>query len=941
MKNDLGKGRYGCWIAALLAVFLLLQLPAWAEKAPPSAPSIIRVAFPEVEGLSETAEDGTHCGLVVDYLNEIAKYTGWEYEYVDTTGEKMFEEFLAGEYDLMGGTYYQSALEQYIAYPEYNMGYSKSILLCRKDNQDILTYDLKSLNGKTIGVYAPAEENIRRLQDFLQLNRLDCTIKAYSKQEMAVDGNLYPYLRNGEVDLLLGNIADWNEEFQVVATYDAQPYYLVTTVGNQEVLEGLNMALGKILDAEPTFDEIHYAIHFSDKLLANVQLNEGERAYIQQKETVTVAIPKQWHPLSCPNMNSDFHRGLVVDILNQVSAFSGLQFTYQYTNSYQEALQLVQQGQADLLGFYLDSEQEAVKQKLALSTPYAQMTNIVVRNKNVSYPDQGLVGAVLEGQHLPSDIAAEVKVYSDADAALMAVEKGRVDFIYGLSAHLEQAFQQHYFSNLVPVTLSDNVGVSFALNHPADSNLLSILNKAIHHLSDEEKAEILSRNTVAIGLNNKVSLKNLVYGNPVEFICIVGFFLLVLMIAVLWAGHMRMQATIIQNNLEKAEAQNKAKDDFLSRVSHEIRTPMNAIVGLADLTAMMENVPPEAKENLTNIRSSSHYLLDLINDILDMSRIENAMLLIEQEPFMLSRVVEGIQNMMSFEAKRRGLTYEVEQNIVHDNLLGDGIRLRQVLTNLVSNALKFTPAGGKVILQVIEHFDDQEEENMASFTFRVIDNGRGISLENQQRIFEAFEQAGPTHAKVQGTGLGLPISRSIVEQMGGQLCVSSQPGQGSEFYFVLALPLDQNKLASKQEKSRPLATSKNFEGVKILLVEDNDLNAKIAIKLLEIQGAIVYWVENGKLAVERFASSRPGEIQLILMDIQMPEMNGIEATEAIRALAHPDGNSIPIVAMTANSWQADIDAAMAAGMDGFIAKPLDVNRFYQLLHQLLKHEIQG
>lgn len=409
-----------------------------------------------------------------------------------------------------------------------------------------------------------------------------------------------------------------------------------------------------------------------------------------------------------------------------------------------------------------------------------------------------------------------------------------------------------------------------------------------------------------------------------------SLFLLLLVAAVLGVYRFRMRSAIIRSNLERAEAESRAKGEFLSRMSHELRTPMNAVVGLTDLTGMMEGVPDNVRENLSKLRSASHYMLDLINDILDMSRIDSGKLSLTSEPFSLERTLDELQAMMEPEAERRGVAYTLETEIVHGRLMGDAIRLRQVLTNLLSNAFKFTPSGGTVLLRVTEERANGER---AAFTFRVIDSGVGVTPEDQRRIFESFEQVGTSQSRSQGTGLGLAISRSIVKKMGGELCVSSQPGKGSEFYFIVAMPVCKHDIVSGRDGRQ--AEDKLLDGVKILLAEDNDLNAEIAEQLLEIQGAAVCRCRNGRQAVERFAESRDGAFDVILMDIQMPEMNGLEAARAIRALGRPDAADIPIVAMTANTFKEDVDAAAASGMNGFVPKPLDVNYLYRLLNHLL------
>lgn len=919
------------WVTYLAAGLLAGLLGLWNTgnaSAQVEEPRPLKVAFSQLEGLSETDQDGRHKGMIVDYLDEIAKYTGWEYEYIPVENDDIISNFLEGQYDLMGGTFYSSGFEEYFAYPDYNTGRSRAVLLCRWDDDRLLGYDLATLNGKTIGVYDRAGDKIRHLKEFLASNDLECRLKYYTYEDMQ-EGNLYEKLRSGEVDMLLGNDLETGGEFRMVASFQAQPYYIVTTVGNTEILEELNTALRYILESTPNFaDQVYYA-NFPDLKLADIQLNDSEQRYIEEKGTVTVAIPMDWHPIYCKGGAEELHDGILPDLLREITAFTGLQFTFLYGDNYADCIRMVQQGEADILGAYLDENEQALGGNLALSQPYMDLNNIVIKYKSVSYPGEGLTCGILNGRKLPDSFQAEeIRGYDTVSELLGAVNAGEVDYIYGVSAMLEQELQNHRYLNVTPVTQeSDSTDVAFALSKPVRPELLTVLNKAIGNIPTEEKEAMLNQSLVSVGYTS-LSLQELFYSNPLACILILSCALIFIMSVILMSVRSRMRNALLQSRLEAAEAKSTAKSVFLSQMSHEIRTPMNAIIGLTDLTCKERDVPPEIEKKLKKIRSSSQYLLALINDILDMSRIENGKMEIEQKDFSLSLVLQELQSMMSTQAEQKGLEFQVDFYVSHDWLAGDPVRLRQVLINLLSNAVKFTPAGGKVTLRVNEQSCGEEME----YRFSVQDTGVGIPYEDQERIFSSFEQLRPSISHSAGTGLGLPISRNIARLMGGDLEVKSEPGKGSEFYMTLRFP----KGANVPPSPEPAGQENVLEGMKVLLAEDNDLNAEIAQELLAMAGVAVCRAANGQEAVDRFCAGPPGEFQAVLMDIRMPVKNGHEAAREIRASGRPDAN-VPIIAMTANTFKEDEEEARASGMNGFVPKPIDPDRLFTALRQHAPH----
>lgn len=786
--NDMWMERYRrlikravCLLAGLLLLFNTDVVAYSADRG-----RVLRVAFPELEGISETDQYGNHTGLLVDYLNEIAKYTRWEYEYIPVENEEVVTNFLEGQYDLMGGTFYSSGFEEYFAYPDCNTGWSRAVLLCRRDDESLLGYDLTSLNGKTIGVYEKAVDKIRYLQEFLKSNALDCGLRYYSYEDMGGTGNLYRQLRDGEVDMLLGNDQEIRGEFRMVTSFRAQPYYIVTNLENTEVLDGLNKALRYILESTPNFADEVYNANFPDVKMSDIQLNTQELRYIEEKGTVTVAVPGAFHPLSCKDSPIGHHEGMLPELWAAISSFTGLEVELIYTDTYAESIRMVQQGKADILGAYLEDDRLAFSEDLALTQPYISLSNIVLKHKSVNYQKKGLTCGLLTGCTLPSDLDAGEILYFDTDQDMLAaVNSGKVDYIYGISAMLEQEIQRRRYVNVVPMTqVSNDTDVSFAVAQPIDPEMLTILNKAVANITTPEKEAMLKRNLISLGYTS-LSFQEVIYANPLEFILLFGCLLLLVMAVVLLVIRSRTRNALMQSRLEAAEARSVAKSDFLSRMSHEIRTPMNAIMGLTEL-AILEQDPQELKRKLKKILSSTQYMLSLINDILDMSRIENGKVEIEQREFLLTDVLEELEDMMAPQAKQKSLHFRRLCQIGHEWVVGDPIRLSQVLANLLSNAIKFTHAGGEVTLRVEETVCDGET---AEYRFSVKDTGDGIAKEDQERIFGAFEQLNTFIDRSVGTGLGLPISRNIVKLMGGELWVDSEPGKGAEFYMLLRFPL--------------------------------------------------------------------------------------------------------------------------------------------------------
>ena len=509
---------------------------------------------------------------------------------------------------------------------------------------------------------------------------------------------------------------------------------------------------------------------------------------------------------------------------------------------------------------------------------------------------------------------------------MRAVNNGSADFTMIPAAYMEALFSDNYYTNVVLSASGETkVPMSIALSKPADPAFYSVLSKGVNSLREEQVLEIMTRNVTNTD-GRRTSLKNMIYSNPVAAIVVCVVFLGLVMLLVLLLVYFRMKSREMRIQIEKAEETAQIKSDFLSRMSHEIRTPMNAIIGLTDLTRMLGVQPETARENLDKIGTSARFLLSLINDVLDMAKIDNHKMQISAAPFSMDELFEQLRNIFQINARQNGVGIEFTSGCKDHCFVGDEVRIKQVLANLLSNACKFTGPGGMVRCSVTEK---EWGGDQAELYFTVEDTGCGIDAADMERIFDSFEQAAQNNGR-QGTGLGLSISSSLVKLMGGTLQVESQVGKGSTFAFRLRLPVYSGDLPKEpDEAQRPEADA--LCGMRVLLAEDNTLNAEITVSLLELQGVETEWAENGQQAVERFSSAETGWYVAVLMDIQMPVKDGLTATREIRAMDRPDARTVPIIAMTANAFREDQENAKAAGMTGFIPKPFDVGQLIAAL----------
>ena len=385
---------------------------------------------------------------------------------------------------------------------------------------------------------------------------------------------------------------------------------------------------------------------------------------------------------------------------------------------------------------------------------------------------------------------------------------------------------------------------------------------------------------------------------------------------------------------KKAEAANQAKTEFLQRMSHDIRTPINGICGLVDIADHYADDMEKQTEYREKVKSASHLLLEMLNDVLDMSKLESDEVMLEEIPFNLSGICEEVLVVVEQMAIEQNIRIMWEENeIIHRNCIGSPAHVKRILMNILSNAVKYNKENGSIYISCRELISEQQDMTTIEFVCR--DTGIGMTDEFQKHIFEPFAQEHTgSRTKFAGTGLGMPITKKLVEKMGGTITFESEEGVGTKFVVLIPFKID---MEADQRKEQENVSEKSIKGLHILLAEDNELNMEIAEFMLQNEGADVTKAWNGQEAVELFRKSKPGEFDVILMDIMMPVMNGYEATKLIRSLDREDARMIPIIAMTANAFTEDRLRAKEAGMDEHISKPVDVKLLLKVIHKLTEN----
>lgn len=913
-------------LVIFIAVCLLMAV--WAPLTVFAAESdtrTIKVGYYEDGDYMSKNQQGEYVGFNIEFLQELAKQTDLKFEFVDAVSwPGAYEMLVNGEIDLLPAVYRTEERENVMKFVTLPMCNIYTTLNVRMDDGRYDYEDFSGFEGMKVGIIRGGVDG-ENFKAFCREHNVNLEILEYNETEELLNA-----LEENAVDGVAITHLGKNSSFRSVAQFAPSPLFFAVAMDEPELLAELNRAMNQILLSNPSYETDLYNKYLAPSPNQKPVFTKGELQYIQEGTPVVVSYDPDFAPLSYQNEKTGAFEGVSADVFEFISANSRIEFRFE-AHSQSEGLELLRQGKVDALchsdGDYLWDGRNNMKSTLYyLSTP----TTMITRNG----ADGIETLALTEGYQLSETVEKDnpdwtIRHYLTAEECLEAVRNGDADATYintpvsslllgeADRGILNRAILSRYISKM-------RIGISDA----ADARLFSIIDKCIQYLPEEQVDTFLVTNS---SLANTVTLRTLLYSHPIMVVGVCAGILLLLSGIVVLLSYNRMRTKVMRAELQKAEETSRAKSDFLSRMSHEIRTPMNAIIGLTNLAQMSGEAPPKVAQDLERINSSAKFLLSLLGDILDMSKIESEKMLIECKPFDLKQLVSEITGMFEVQAGSRGIALETVCRLQENWYIGDKMRLQQVLTNLLSNACKFTDQGGSIRLLAEEQNRTAEA---ASIRFSVQDTGIGIDKEDLERVFRAFEQAKGSNLRTPGTGLGLAISSNLVRLMGGELLAESKPGVGSEFAFTLTLPVCEEAIPGN-EASPGGSMELRLEGLRVLLAEDNDLNAEIAVELLKAQGMAVDRAEDGRQAVELFGKSVEDFYAIILMDVNMPGMDGLTATREIRSLNRPDAAVIPILAMTANTFQEDRDRATACGMDGFLPKPFDVAQLYQLLRASL------
>ena len=918
-------------LSLLLLLTAVFPVKAAAETAPAK---VVRVGSFE-DTFNYVNEKGARKGYGYELLETLSGYTGWQFEYVTCDWSDCFEKLENGEIDIMGGISYTEDRTEEMLFSDEPMGVEKYYLYADLSRADISASDFKTLNGKKIGVLMGTEPEVM-LTEWEEKYGLETEHVNISNNE-----DVKQKLANHEIDCFVSlEESFWAERgISTITRVGESGIYYAINKNRPDIKEELDDAMRALDEAVPFYTADLYKRYFS--MDYTPILTGEEKAWLREHGAIKMGFLTGDSGVSTFDPATGELTGAIADYIQFAAGCLGnqkLEFQIVGYDSKETELNALKSGEIDMI-FHFDQNPNLAEEYHFACTNTTWTSNLMaVTNKQHFNENKANRIAVPQNKlSLKKYIAFYYPQWEIVDCdtqedGAKLVRDGQADCIVtGVSS--EEKYSKKYGFYSVP--LLNPVKSCFVVNS-GDSSLLSILNKTI-------KAMPVNMLTSSLAMyessSRKVTLSEFIKDNffMVLLIGSIAVAAVLLMILKLLQKARKAEAAAkkaandtqelnakLQVAAENAESANRAKSTFLFNMSHDIRTPMNAIIGYADLASRHLDDPAKLEKYMENIQVCGQNLLVLLNNVLDLARIENDKTEIEYSVADIEKDFRNCIAMFQNQADSKGQTLTVTAHLLHPYVYADVPHLTEICTNLVSNAVKYTGDGGAIRCDITQK--PGEKEGWCNTVITVADNGIGMSQEFLKHIFEPFErERTSTVSKVEGSGIGMGIVKKLVGLMGGTVEVESRISVGSTFTVTIPCRIASQEETQAAKRETAPSDEKSLCGVKILLTEDNDLNAEIATELLQEEGCAVGRAKDGVECVDLLEKAADGTYQVILMDIQMPVMNGYDAAKKIRRMDDLQKAGIPIIAMTANAFSEDRQAALDAGMNDHVAKPINMN----------------
>lgn len=931
-------------VCAMLCLLLLLSAVLPVKAAAETAPvKVVRVGSFE-DTFNYCNEKGARKGYGYELLETLSGYTGWQFEYVTCDWSDCFEKLENGEIDIMGGISYTEDRAEEMLFSDEPMGEEKYYLYADLSRTDTSASDFKTLDGKKIGVVMGTEPEVM-LTEWEEKHGIKTQHVNISNNE-----DVKQKLANHEIDCFVSLEESYWAELGIstITRVGKSSIYYVLNKDRPDLKEELDNAMHALDEEAPFYTADLCKKYFS--LDYKPILTGEEKAWLKEHGAIRMGFLTSDRGVSTYDPATGEITGTITDYIQFAADCLGnqeLEFQLVGYDDKEAELNALKSGEIDMIFHFDQSPNLAEEYRLARTNTTWTANMMLVTNKQLFIENQVNRVAVPKNKiSLTRYIAFYYPQWEIVDCdtqedAIKLVKDGQADcFVTGVSSEEKYSKNHGFYS----VPLPNPANSCFAVKS-GNRSLLSILNKTIKAMPANMLTSSLAMHKSSA---RKVTLSDFIKDNFFMVLLVSSIAVAAVLLTILKLLQKARKAEAaakkaandtqelnakLQVAVEKAESANRAKSTFLFNMSHDIRTPMNAIIGYADLASRHSDDPAKLKNYMENIQVCGQNLLMLLNNVLDLARIENDKTEMEYSVSDVDKDFRNCVAMFRNQADSKGQTLMVTTQLQYPYIYADIPHLTEVCTNLVSNAVKYTGAGGTIRCDITQK--PGKKEGWCDAVITVADNGIGMSQEFQKHIFEPFErERTSTVSKVEGSGIGMGIVKKLVGLMGGTVAVESRIGVGSTFTVTIPCRIASEDETQAKRETNP-SDQKCLCGTRILLTEDNDLNAEIATELLQEEGCTVDRAKDGVECVDMLEKAANGTYQLILMDIQMPVMNGYDAAKKIRRMDDPQKANIPIIAMTANAFTEDRQVALDAGMNDHIAKPINMNVLVPTLRKYL------